>query len=98
MDVCDEDTKNSTDKVDEVPRKKLKKCEEEQISKKENEVNVFIKTEPSVKEEKRTLPEEMDQCTSNEQFLQNDISTTFPETPPSFEHDPSEPEMGELAK
>ena len=52
---------------------------------------MIIKKEPSAVEKKENLPEQSD-CTSNEQLNQNDSSTTFPETPPSFELDPSKQE------
>lgn len=91
LDVFNNDSKNSNNKVDEIPLKKLKTCRDEWIFKKEKEECVIIKKEPSAVEKKENLPEQSD-CTSNEQLNQNDSSTTFPETPPSFELDPSEQE------
>ena len=75
--------------MDETPKKKPKKCEEEKILKRENDECAVIKTEPTEVEEKQTLPEPVD-CVSNEQFPESDILTTFPETPPSFEQYNSE--------
>ena len=89
--MFNDDSKNSNNKVDEIPLKKLKTCRDEWIFKKEKEECVIIKKEPSAVEKKENLPEQSD-CTSNEQLNQNDSSTTFPETPPSFELDPSKQE------
>ena len=78
--------------MDEIPQKKPKKCEEEKILKRQNNECAVIKTEPMKVEEKQTLPKSVD-CTSNEQFPESDILTTFPETPPSFEKYTSEEDM-----
>jgi len=80
--------------VAEVPQKKLKKCEDEQVFGQEKEESVLIKTEPTAEEEKQIIPEQVD-CTSNEQLFHKGISTTFPETPPSFELDAIEQETKE---
>jgi len=94
LDVCQEAIKSSTYKVAEVPQKKLKKCEDEQVFGQEKEESVLIKTEPTAEEEKQIIPEQVD-CTSNEQLFHKGISTTFPETPPSFELDAIEQETKE---
>ena len=90
LDVLHEDTaKYSAGKVDDVPRKKSKKCEDEEMPEIKKEENVIIKTVPTVVEPKQTLSEPED-GTSSEQAIENNILTTFPETPPSFELDISE--------
>ena len=95
LDACREDRKRSTESVTEEPRKKLNMCEEEQSETKEKGSYTVIKTEPSGMEEKQKLAEPPECVTSTaEQHFQNcDISLTFPETPPSFELDPCEPEL-----
>lgn len=85
----EETANNSAGKVDDVPRKKLKKCEDEEMPEPKLEENIIIKTEPPVVEPKQTLSEPED-GTSSEQAIENDILTTFPETPPSFELDVNE--------
>lgn len=95
LDAGDENTKTSTESVDEAPQKKLKTCKDEKSETKENESCAVIKTEPTDVEEKEKLPE-LPECVSNaEQHFQScaDISLTFPETPPSFEIDPGEQEL-----
>lgn len=95
LDACREDRKRSTECVKEEPRKKFKTCEKEQSEARGKDSYTVTKTEPSDMEGKQTLAELLECVTSdNQQQFQNcNISLTFPETPPSFELDPSEQEL-----
>ena len=95
LDACNEDRKRSTESVNEEPRKKLKTCEKEQSETKGKDSYTVIKTEAAGREQKQKLAE-LPVCVAsdNEQHFQNfAISLTFPETPPSFELDPSAQEL-----
>ena len=89
MDVCEDDLKKSKENIDEVPRKKLKTSDAQDIFKEEKKECLMTKTEPFEIEDEQNLPNNSS-YTSNEQFYQSELSTALPETPPSFEQDPIE--------
>ena len=92
MDVCEDDVKKSKENIDEVPRKRLKTSDAQEIFKEEKKECLMTKTEPFEIEDEQNLPNNSS-YTSNEQFYQSELSTALPETPPSFEQDPIEQDI-----